>query len=155
MDNLKLQESGENYLEAILVLEKRNGIARSIDVANELGFSKPSVSRAVSILKDAGFVEIGSINQLLLTESGRSIAEKIYDRHCTLREYLVSIGVSEEIAADDACRIEHVISDETFNCIKKMFDVKNLMEYEKRNKKKIRHHKKNVRTAKLYHELPK
>ena len=77
---MKLQESGENYLETILILEKRNGIARSVDVANELGFSKPSVSRAVSVLKEAGFVTIGNINQLLLTDSGREIAERIYNR---------------------------------------------------------------------------
>lgn len=115
---MKLQESGENYLETILVLEKRNGIARSVDVANELNFSKPSVSRAVSVLKSAGLVEIGSINQLLLTASGREIAERVYDRHCTLKAYLISIGVSEETAAEDACRMEHVISDEAFVKIK-------------------------------------
>ena len=79
---MKLQESGENYLETILILEKRNGIARSVDVATELGFSKPSVSRAVGILKEAGYVTIGSIGQLVLTESGRAIAQNIYDRHC-------------------------------------------------------------------------
>lgn len=117
---LKLQESGENYLETILILEQRNGIARSVDVANELGFSKPSVSRAVSVLKEAGYVEIGSINQLLLTESGREVAEKIYERHCILKDYLMSIGVDETTASDDACRIEHVISDLTFDCIKKI-----------------------------------
>ncbi|MGE4213743.1 MAG: metal-dependent transcriptional regulator [Anaerotignaceae bacterium] len=115
---MKLQESGENYLETILVLEKRNGIARSVDVANELNFSKPSVSRAVSVLKNAGFVEIGAINQLLLTTSGREIAERVYDRHCTLKAYLISIGVSEETAAEDACRMEHVISNEAFEKIK-------------------------------------
>ncbi len=116
---MKLQESGENYLEAILVLEKRNGIARSVDVANELNFSKPSVSRAVAVLKEAGYVTIGNINQLVLTESGREIAEKIYERHCLIKAFLISIGVSEENAANDACRIEHDICDETFDCIKK------------------------------------
>lgn len=119
---MKLQESGENYLETILVLEKRNGIARSVDVANELNFSKPSVSRAVSVLKSAGLVEIGSINQLLLTESGREIAERVYDRHCTLKEYLISIGVSEATAAEDACRMEHVISSEAFEKIKSLIN---------------------------------
>ena len=114
---MKLQESGENYLETILILERRNGIARSIDVANELGFSKPSVSRAVSVLKEAGYVKVGPINQLLLTESGRNIAEKIYHRHCVLREFLMQIGVKEDIAAKDACRMEHVISEETLQCI--------------------------------------
>lgn len=120
---LKLQESGENYLETILILEKRNGIARSVDVANELNFSKPSISRAVSILKAAGYIEIGAINQLLLTPSGRKIAEKVYERHCVLKEYLISIGVDEKIAAEDACRMEHVISEETFYHIKELKNV--------------------------------
>lgn len=117
---MKLQESGENYLETILVLEKRNGIARSVDVANELNFSKPSVSRAVSILKNAGYLEIGNINQLLLTESGREIAERIYERHCVLKDFLISIGVNSKTATEDACRMEHVISSESFHCIKAM-----------------------------------
>ena len=115
---MKIQESGENYLEAILVLERRNGIARSVDVANELNFSKPSVSRAISVLKNAGYVEIGNINQLLLTKTGREIAERVYERHCLLTKYLVSIGVDEITAAEDACRMEHVISEETFRRIK-------------------------------------
>lgn len=117
---MKLQESGENYLETILILEKRNGIARATDVANELNFSKPSVSRAVSILKKAGYVEIGNINQLLLTSTGREIAEHIYERHCILTQYLTSIGVDQNTASEDACRIEHVISETTFQCIKKI-----------------------------------
>lgn len=115
---MELHESGENYLEAILILEKRNGIARSVDVANELNFSKPSVSRAVSILRDAGYVEIGPINQLQLTASGRKIAETIYERHCFLREFLISIGVDEKTAEDDACRMEHVVSELTFERLK-------------------------------------
>lgn len=119
---MKLQESGENYLETILILEKRNGVARSVDVANELNFSKPSVSRAVSILKKAGYVEIGNINQLLLTPSGRKIAETIYERHCILKRYLILLGVNEKTAAEDACRIEHVISDESFACIKALLN---------------------------------
>lgn len=116
---MKIHESGENYLEAILVLERRNGIARSVDVANELNFSKPSVSRAISVLKDAGYVTIGEIHQLLLTEKGRKIAENIYEKHCLIKEFLISIGVNEEVAMEDACRIEHDISEETFECIKK------------------------------------
>jgi len=119
---MKLQESGENYLETILILERRNGIARSVDVANELNFSKPSVSRAVSVLKEAGYVVIGNINQLVLTESGREIAEKVYAKHCLIKDFLISIGVNEDVAAEDACRIEHDISDETFECIKKHVD---------------------------------
>ena len=114
---MKLQESGENYLETILVLEKRNGIARSVDVANELGFSKPSVSRAMSVLKEAGYVKVGQINQLLLTEKGKEVAENIYHRHCVLKAFLVQIGVEEETAAKDACRMEHVISEQTLDCI--------------------------------------
>lgn len=121
---MKLQESGENYLETILILEKRNGIARSIDVANELNFSKPSISRAMSILKSAGYVKTGNINQLVLTETGRDIAERIYERHCTLEKYLVSMGVDKKTAAEDACRMEHVISEQTFQCIKKQVEEK-------------------------------
>ena len=117
---MELHESGENYLETILILERRNGIARSVDVANELNFSKPSVSRAVSVLKSAGYVEIGSINQLVLTPSGREIAEKIYERHCTIKEYLMQIGVSDKVASEDACKLEHVLSDEAYNCIKSL-----------------------------------
>lgn len=120
---MELHESGENYLETILILERRNGIARSVDVANELNFSKPSVSRAVSILKNAGYVEIGNINQLLLTSSGREIAIRIYERHCILKEYLMYIGVCENTAMEDACRMEHIISDETFDCIKKLIKI--------------------------------
>lgn len=119
---MKLQESGENYLETILILEKRNGIARSVDVANELNFSKPSVSRAVQVLKKAGYVETGNINQLILTSTGRKIAENIYDRHCTLKKYLLSLGVNEKTASEDACRMEHVISDETFAAIKQLVE---------------------------------
>ena len=114
---MKLQESGENYLETILILEKRNGIARSVDVANELNFSKPSVSRAMSILKQAGYIEIGPINQLLLTPSGREIAQRIYNRHCLLENYFIRLGVDPKTAAQDACRVEHVISEETFQKI--------------------------------------
>ena len=90
---MKLQESGENYLETILILEKRNGIARSVDVATELGFSKPSVSRAVSILKEGGYVTIGNIGQLLLTDKGRQVAQNIYDRHCFIKECLMFLGM--------------------------------------------------------------
>ena len=120
----KLRESGENYLETILVLEKRNGIARSVDVANELIFSKPSISRAMSVLKEAGYVTVGNINQLVLTPEGRKIAESVYERHCILQKYLISIGVDAETASKDACRIEHVISEETFQCIKSLLNKK-------------------------------
>jgi len=115
---MKIQESGENYLETILILKNRNGSVRSVDIANELNFSKPSVSKAMSVLKRAGHVKTDRLNQILLTESGREIAEKIYERHLILTEYLISIGVCEETACKDACRIEHVISDESFDKIK-------------------------------------
>lgn len=118
---MKLQESGENYLETILILEKRNGIARS-DVATELGFSKPSVSRAVSILKEGGYVTIGNIGQLLLTDKGRQVAQNIYDRHCFIKECLMFLGVSPETAEADACRLEHVLSEETLTCMKAHYE---------------------------------
>ena len=118
---MKLQESGENYLETILILEKRNGIALSVVVATELGFSKPSVSRAVGILKEAGYVTIGSIGQLVLTESGRAIAQNIYDRHCFIAKCLTHLGVSPKTAEMDACRLEHVLSEETLACMKAHF----------------------------------
>lgn len=115
---MKIQESGENYLETILILQKRNGIARSVDIANELNFSRASVSRAMSILKTSGYIQIGNINQIILTDSGKKIAEKIYEKHCILKDFLISIGVSKEIASEEACKMEHIISDETFECIK-------------------------------------
>lgn len=121
---MKLRESGENYLETILILERRNGIARSVDVANELGFSKPSVSRAMSVLKKEGYVKIGQINQLVLTETGKEVAEKVYQKHCVLKKFLMQIGVEEEIATKDACRMEHVISEQTLECILKHMEEK-------------------------------
>jgi len=117
----KLRESGENYLETILILEKRNGIARSVDVANELGFSKPSISRAVAVLKEDGYVTIGNINQLVLTEKGRKIAEELYEKHLLLKNLLIHLGVDEKTAEEDACRIEHTLSEKTYSCIKEYY----------------------------------
>lgn len=114
-----LQESGEMYLETILVLSKKIGSVRAIDVGEYMGFSKPSVSRAMGILKSGGFVTTDKSGHLLLTDEGLEIAEKIYERHTLLTKLLVQIGVSEETAAEDACKIEHDISDETFDAIKK------------------------------------
>ena len=108
---MKIQESGENYLETILMLEQKNGTVRSIDIANELEFSKPSVSRAMSILRTAGYITMDKNNLILLTEEGRRRAEAIYDRHCTLTRFLEALGISAENAAADACRIEHIISE--------------------------------------------
>lgn len=120
---MKLHESGEMYLETILVLSKKNPYVRAIDVGEYMGFSKPSVSRALSLLKSGGFVEVGESGGLFLTETGREVAEKIYERHCCLSEVLIQMGVDRETADADACKIEHVISDESFNAIKKHFSV--------------------------------
>ncbi|WP_418542091.1 metal-dependent transcriptional regulator [Hominenteromicrobium sp.] len=115
---MKIQESAENYLEAILVLMQKNGQVRSIDVAHYTGFSKPSISRAVGLLRDNGYVSIDQNGLLGLTESGLKIAETIYERHTVLTSFLTALGVDSEIAAEDACRIEHVISQESFEKIR-------------------------------------
>ena len=114
---MKVQESRENYLEAILVLSKQ-GQVRSIDVANYLEFSKPSVSVAVANLKAALLLTVDENGHLHLTESGRALAEQVYERHTLLTECLVRLGVDPRIAAEDACRMEHVISQESFEHIK-------------------------------------
>ena len=108
---MKIQESAENYLEAILVLMQKNGQVRSIDVAHYTGFSKPSISRAVGLLRDNGYVSIDQNGLLGLTEA-------IYERHTVLTAFLTALGVDHEIAAEDACRIEHVLSPETFEKLK-------------------------------------
>ena len=113
-----MHESGEMYLETIYVLSQKNPIVRSIDVAEEMGFSKPSVSRGVSILKNGGYLTVGDGGALELTDVGLELAKKIYERHTVLTEMLVKFGVDADIAAEDACRIEHVISDETLDAIK-------------------------------------
>ena len=115
---MKLMESGEMYLETILVLKNKYGYVRAIDIAHEMNFSKPSVSRAIALLKDDGYVENDPHGMILLTDKGLAIAEKIYDRHRTLTKYFVWLGVSEDTAETDACRIEHIISQETFDRIK-------------------------------------
>ena len=115
---MRLQESGEMYLEAIYVLSQKMSIVRSIDICEHRGVSKPSVSRAVGLLKQGGYILCGEDGGLVLTETGRSVAEKIYERHTVLSEYLISLGVASDIASEDACKIEHVISDETFYAIK-------------------------------------
>ena len=115
---MKLQESGEMYLETILVLSERMPHVRSIDICEEMGYSKTSVSRAMSILRNNGYVIMDDSGYLHLTDSGMEVATKIYDRHNTLSAFLTWIGVDEETATDDACRIEHVISDETMAAIK-------------------------------------
>ncbi len=115
---MHLQESGEMYLETIFVLSQKEMYVRSLDVAEYMGFSKPSVSRAMRLLKDGGYVFTDTNGYLYLTESGREIAEKIYERHTLLTDFLVRLGVDEQTASDDACRMEHVISDKSFDAIK-------------------------------------
>ncbi len=117
---MRIHESGEMYLESILVLREKQARVRSIDIVNQTGYSKPSISRAVGLLRRDGLIEVDSDGYITLTEIGESHAKKIYERHRVLSEYLISIGVSEETALRDACKIEHVISDETLNCIKKI-----------------------------------
>ncbi|MBQ8248800.1 MAG: metal-dependent transcriptional regulator [Clostridia bacterium] len=115
---MRLQESGEMYLETIYVLSKNNANVHSIDVGEYLGYSKPSVSRAMSILKSGGYITMAADGTLNLTTLGREIAEKIFERHTILTALLVSLGVDDETAAEDACRLEHDISDKSLEAIK-------------------------------------
>ena len=115
---MKIQESAENYLETILVISHRKGMVRSIDIVNELEFSKPSVSVAMKNLRENGYIEMDKDGYIMLLDKGREIAEKIYERHTTLSKYLIALGVDPVVAAEDACRIEHVISAESFEAIK-------------------------------------
>ncbi len=116
---MNIYESAEDYLESILIITERKGNCRSIDISTELGFSKPSVSIAMKKLKENGHIEILDHGSIILTESGKNIAAKVYERHLILTKALISIGVSEKQAKIDACKVEHDISDETFNMIKK------------------------------------
>ena len=116
---MSVHESGEMYLEAILVLSQKNGSVRSIDVSEYLGYSKPSVSRAVGILKQGDYIVVDKNGSLTLTESGKAIAEKIFERHTVLSRLLMKLGVSEKTATADACKLEHAISDESFEAIKR------------------------------------
>ncbi len=116
-----MRESGENYLETILMLEDKNGTVRSIDIANELSYSKPSISRAMGILKENGLITMEKDGRILLTKEGREKANAIYERHLILTRFLSQVvGVDEQVAAQDACRIEHVISEESFRQIKEI-----------------------------------
>ena len=116
---VKIQESAENYLETILILGQRKSQVRSIDIATELNFSKPSVSVAMKNLRQSGHIQVDEDGHITLTEEGRKIAETIYERHTLLSSWLMKLGVDEKIAAEDACRIEHVISPESFEAIKR------------------------------------
>jgi Mn-dependent DtxR family transcriptional regulator len=115
---MRIQESGEMYLEAIYMLSKKGSAPRSVDVGEYMGYSKPSVSRAMGLLKTAGYIEIDKEGLITLTKSGEDLAYKIYERHTILAEFLKNLGVSDEVASEDACKIEHVLSDESFSAIK-------------------------------------
>ncbi|MBO5727338.1 MAG: metal-dependent transcriptional regulator [Oscillospiraceae bacterium] len=116
---MHLHQSGEDYLETILILRREKGVVRSIDVAQHMGFSKPSVSRAMSILRADGYIEMERSGGIRLTEEGERVARTMYERHDLLTRWLIGLGVSPETAAGDACRMEHALSEETFSCIKR------------------------------------
>ena len=116
---MQLQESGQMYLETIYVLSKTVSGVHSVDISEHMGYSKPSVSRAVTLLKSGGYITVDEDNHITLTEMGLEIAEKIYNRHIVLSKMLVALGVPEDIAAEDACRMEHTISDESFEAIRR------------------------------------
>lgn len=119
---MKIMESAENYLETILILKNQGKQVRSIDIVAETGYTKPSISRAVKALKESGYISVDAHGYIELNKTGLDIAEKIYERHRLLSKYLMQIGVSEETALADACRIEHVISDESFTKLKEFVE---------------------------------
>ncbi|MGI6167766.1 MAG: metal-dependent transcriptional regulator [Eubacteriales bacterium] len=118
---MKIHASAENYLESILILQMQNGYVRSVDIANSLGFSKPSVSVAMKQLKENRYITVSGDGRITLTETGMKIASRMYERHTLLTKILMKLGVDEETARNDACRIEHVISDTSFEMIKKAY----------------------------------
>ena len=117
---MRIQESAENYLETILMIRERKEIVRSIDIVREMNFSKPSVSVAMKNLKESGYITMDETGRIYLTDKGETLATKIYDRHVKVSQWLTSIGVPKEIADADACRMEHVISEETFEAFKRL-----------------------------------
>jgi len=119
---MRIQESAENYLETILILQQQNCQVRAVDIAAHLNFSKPSVSVAMKHFRENGYITIEDGGNIVLTESGREIAERTFERHSLIRDVLIALGVSEETAREDACRIEHVISEESFERIRRYFD---------------------------------
>ena len=116
---MQLKESGEMYLETIYVLSQKKNFVRAIDICEEMGYSKPSVSRAMGLLRDGGYINVAKDGGITLTELGLEVAERTYERHQVLSKFFISIGVNEETAVNDACKIEHVISSVTFSAIKK------------------------------------
>ena len=125
---MSLHESAEMYLETIYLLSQKTGTVRSIDIAEYMGYSKPSVSRAVNLLKKGGYLTMGEDSYLSHTESGRTAAKKVFERHTVLSDFLARIGVNDDIAAKDACKIEHDISDKSFNKIKEYLQNHNLLD---------------------------
>ena len=121
-----IHESGEMYLETIHVLLQKNGAVRSIDISEHMGYSKPSISRAVGVLKKGGYILVDKDGYITLTESGEAVAKKIYERHTVLTRMLTALGVDPEVASEDACRLEHAISDESFEAIKHYLKKNNL-----------------------------
>lgn len=120
---MSIYESGEDYLETILLLHKKTGYVRSVDIASELGYSKPSISRAMGILKNDGYISVERGGQIILTDEGKAKAEEVYGRHVMLREFLSKIlGVSDENSERDACRIEHILSEETCRKLREFMD---------------------------------
>ena len=119
---MKVHESREDYLETILILKKRNGTVRSIDIANELGYSRPSVSRAIKLLREKEFINVSENGLISFTEKGQKKAKEVYERHVLITEFLTALGVNELTASQDACRMEHVISKDSFQALKKYAD---------------------------------
>lgn len=120
---LQLKESGEMYLETIYVLSQKKNFVRAIDICEEMGYSKPSVSRAMGLLRDGGYINVAKDGGITLTDLGLEVAERTYERHKVLSKFFISIGVDEETAVNDACKIEHVISSETFTALKKHMNI--------------------------------
>lgn len=118
---MKIRESAENYLETILMLQNKNGKVRSIDIVEELGFAKPSVSVAMKQLRENGYISVNDSGYITLTQIGLEVAQNVYERHTVIAQMLISIGVNSEVAYEDACRIEHHISEESFRCMKQHF----------------------------------
>lgn len=119
---MQIRESGEDYLEAILMIQNRNGSVRSIDICNELGFSKPTVSIAMKNFRENGYITMDDDYLIVLTKKGREIAERVYERHIVISKFLMAIGVDEKTALEDSCKIEHDLSEKTFKCMKEHFN---------------------------------
>jgi len=124
---MRIKESAENYLETIFVLKKKNGFARGIDVANKLGFTKASVSVAMKSLRESGYITVDSKGEICLTDDGLEIAEKMYERHQIIAKFLIALGVSEDIAYEDSCKIEHAISTQSFDKLKDYLSKNNII----------------------------